>query len=253
MAGDWIKMRTDLYRDPKVILMADLLMDGESELSRSISQQTQRDRNVTRNVMRNATVGALVTVWGIIRTQAKRAGDDATLDGVTPAVVDDIADVPGFGDAMEQAGWLITDGKRLVFPRFFAEHNSEYDSAKAKARERQRRYRERKKRNVTVTLRNAPREEKRREEVSVTTNVVTQGRTKFTKPTLEDVTAYCRTRNNHVDPQQFIDHYESNGWKVGKNPMKDWKAAVRTWEKNDLRKDSHGTNRQGGQPSGRVF
>ena len=42
--------------------------------------------------------------------------------------------------------------------------------------------------------------------------------------------------NNNVNPELFINHYESNGWKVGKNPMKDWKAAVRTWESNNLNK-----------------
>ena len=49
-------------------------------------------------------------------------------------------------------------------------------------------------------------------------------------PTLAEVTAYCRERQNAVDPQRFIDYYTANGWKVGKNSMKDWKAAVRTWE-----------------------
>ena len=54
----------------------------------------------------------------------------------------------------------------------------------------------------------------------------------FKKPTLEEVTAYCTERGNKVNPQKWLDHYESNGWKVGRNPMKDWKAAVRTWEQN---------------------
>ena len=54
---------------------------------------------------------------------------------------------------------------------------------------------------------------------------------RFTPPTLDDVQAYCFERGNNVDPQRFVDYYSSNGWKVGKNPMKDWKAAVRTWEK----------------------
>ena len=53
---------------------------------------------------------------------------------------------------------------------------------------------------------------------------------KFEKPTVAEVDAYCKERNNGVDPQRFIDHYTSNGWLVGKNKMKDWKAAVRTWE-----------------------
>ena len=55
---------------------------------------------------------------------------------------------------------------------------------------------------------------------------------RFIAPTLEEVQAYCQERGNTVDPERFIDYYSSNGWKVGKNPMKDWRAAVRTWEKN---------------------
>ena len=58
----------------------------------------------------------------------------------------------------------------------------------------------------------------------------TPARKRFTPPTLAKVTAYCRERQNAVDPQRFIDYYTANGWKVGKNSMKDWKAAVRTWE-----------------------
>lgn len=58
----------------------------------------------------------------------------------------------------------------------------------------------------------------------------TPARKRFTPPTLAEVTAYCRERQNAVDPQRFIDYYTANGWKVGKTSMKDWKAAVRTWE-----------------------
>lgn len=55
---------------------------------------------------------------------------------------------------------------------------------------------------------------------------------KFKKPTLEEVKKYCLDRENGINPQQFIDFYEAKGWMIGKNKMKDWKAAVRTWEKN---------------------
>lgn len=55
----------------------------------------------------------------------------------------------------------------------------------------------------------------------------------FTAPSIEDISQYCRERNNGVDPQTFYDFYESKGWFVGKNKMKDWKAAVRTWEKRE--------------------
>lgn len=54
---------------------------------------------------------------------------------------------------------------------------------------------------------------------------------KFIPPTVEEVRAYCFERGNSVSPDDFVDFYTSKGWMVGKNHMKDWKAAVRTWEK----------------------
>lgn len=56
-------------------------------------------------------------------------------------------------------------------------------------------------------------------------------REKFKKPTLQEVAEYCQERGNNIDPEEFIAHYESNGWKVGKTPMKNWKSAIVTWEK----------------------
>lgn len=70
---------------------------------------------------------------------------------------------------------------------------------------------------------NASREEKSKVDKS-------KSKKKFNPPTLEEVKKYCKERSNNVDPQRFIDFYESKGWYVGKNKMKDWKAAVRTWE-----------------------
>lgn len=61
-------------------------------------------------------------------------------------------------------------------------------------------------------------------------------RKQFVKPTLEEVQAYCRERESTVSAHAFYDWYESNGWRVGKNPMKDWKAAIRTWEAKDRAK-----------------
>lgn len=52
----------------------------------------------------------------------------------------------------------------------------------------------------------------------------------FKKPTLEEVQKYCTERGNSIDGERFFDWYESRGWLVGTNPMKDWKATVRTWE-----------------------
>lgn len=61
---------------------------------------------------------------------------------------------------------------------------------------------------------------------------------RFTPPTIEEVQAYCRERQNNVDPQRFIDYYEARGWLIGKNKMKDWKAAVRTWERSGYNNSS---------------
>lgn len=56
---------------------------------------------------------------------------------------------------------------------------------------------------------------------------------RFSKPSVEEIKAYCRERNNGIDAEKFFDFYEAKGWTIGKSPMKDWKAAVRTWEQKD--------------------
>ena len=73
------------------------------------------------------------------------------------------------------------------------------------------------------------------------------GRTRptFIQPTLEEVRSYCEERENDVDPERFVDYYEARGWELTKcRKMKDWKAAVRTWERNDKKwnKEKHPDN-----------
>lgn len=86
-------------------------------------------------------------------------------------------------------------------------------------------------------------EEKEKEELlkKDISNEISQKSTrqkKFVPPMVEEVAAYCLERKNKVDAAYFVDHYTSNGWKVGKQNMKDWKAAVRTWEKNGYNQPS---------------
>lgn len=115
------------------------------------------------------------------------------------------------------------------------------EQARENTRKRVAAYRERQKQiatnadcNVTETESNADRirkdkdidiEKEEKKEIK-------KAASRFTPPTVDEVQAYCRERGNSVDPQRFVDYYTANGWRVGKNPMKDWKAAVRTWEKN---------------------
>ena len=65
---------------------------------------------------------------------------------------------------------------------------------------------------------------------------------RFVPPSVEEVAAYCKERNNGIDAGQFVDFYMAKGWRIGKNPMKDWQAAVRTWErknKSEVEKDRY--------------
>jgi len=67
-------------------------------------------------------------------------------------------------------------------------------------------------------------------------SIITKAPKKFKKPTLDEIKDYCLERKNSVDPDKFINYYDSNGWKVGRNPMKSWQAAIRTWEKSNFDK-----------------
>jgi hypothetical protein len=58
-------------------------------------------------------------------------------------------------------------------------------------------------------------------------------RARFQKPTLEEITEYCSEKGYTFDPERFLAYYESNGWRVGRNPMKSWKAACTNWQKNE--------------------
>ena len=88
----------------------------------------------------------------------------------------------------------------------------------------------------------------------------TKNNKRFVRPTVEEVAEYIREKGYHIDAEAFIDHYNSNGWKVGKTPMKDWKATVRNWERrrennngNDFRAGNSvrfGVSETGGRGSG---
>lgn len=79
-------------------------------------------------------------------------------------------------------------------------------------------------------------------------NEYIQKNSQFKPPTVDEVKQYCQERQNKVNPEKWHDHYTSNGWMVGKNKMKDWKAAVRTWERNNYQEGNPG-GVQGGHGS----
>jgi len=122
-------------------------------------------------------------------------------------------------------GWVIINHKK-------------YRDLKTSAdrREYMRRYmREKRKAELTKTNKSLPVNNVIHTDANADTNTNTQDQKKraspFVPPTEDDVFEYCQQRNNKVDPESFIDHYEANGWMRGKTKIKDWKACVRTWEK----------------------
>lgn len=86
--------------------------------------------------------------------------------------------------------------------------------------------------SLSDTISDSPSSRNQNQNQILPTDVGNKGGRRFTPPSLSDVTAYCQQRGNNVDPEAFIDHYTANGWMRGKTKIKDWKACVRTWEKN---------------------
>lgn len=128
-------------------------------------------------------------------------------------------------------GWHIVNHEKYKNMR-------DADTIRAQTRERVRRHREKKR---AVTDGNA---QKRHTDKDINTNTDTPNRSvkRFKKPTLQEISQYCKDRNNGIDPERFFDYNESSGWKVGNKAMKDWKAAVRNWERREVK--SNGTHQQ---------
>ncbi len=78
---------------------------------------------------------------------------------------------------------------------------------------------------------------KTHQDVNVNVNVDVRNK-KFIKPSIEEIESYCKERNNNIDANAFYDFYESKGWKVGNQPMKNWKACIRTWENRNKKSEA---------------
>lgn len=137
------------------------------------------------------------------------------------------------------------EGRRMVRVEggFLILNYMKYRDRDHTARERQQKLRDRRKqqhhgvtsRDTAVTSRIA--------DADADADKVKDKNLTLARPTLEAVQEYCKTRQNSVDPQAWFDHYTSNGWKVGRVPMKDWRAAVRTWERNSEGRSTYGKSK----------
>lgn len=180
VAGDWIKMRVWLRRDPRVISMADFLsrerrfMDWLTDPVRKTCNESAYE-HVTRNVTVALCVTSLLEIWGTAREQGRREDDDLVVDSCSAETLESVCDVPCIGHAMRSVGWLIEqENGSCVFPKFFADKESPHDKHRSNGAERQARYRNKKRNKSDVTsnvtgdvtgdVTVTPREEKRREE-----------------------------------------------------------------------------------------
>lgn len=113
--------------------------------------------------------------------------------------------------------------------------NAKWDETKKARSEAGKRSAEAKKQNATKpnNVEQSPTKSTVNENVYVYENVYVKESKRFAPPSVDEVKEYCRERNNNVDAGSFVDFYTSKGWKVGGQAMKDWKAAVRTWERRD--------------------
>jgi hypothetical protein len=160
MAGDWIKMRVWLAKDPKVIAIAnflsthrpfiDWMTDPVLSSKRDSHAYVTRDCPVTCHVVSCVTVTGLLQVWGVTREDGHRDGDDLVVDCTDFSTVDEIAGFPGLGQALESVGWVIYDEENnlAVFPKFFQRNVSSDELKRSRNAERKRRQRE-KSHNVT--------------------------------------------------------------------------------------------------------
>ncbi|NPE57701.1 Pyocin large subunit [Dickeya dadantii] len=141
MAGDWIKMRSDLHTHPKVVRIASAL-----------------------NADRLRVIGALHATWCLFDAHSV----DGSLDGYSSKTLDDMIDFPGFSRAMIAVGWLEECETSLCMPRFF-EHNGQGAKRRAQEAERKRNIR---KTSASDADKKRTREEERREEVKDKTPLV---------------------------------------------------------------------------------
>lgn len=245
----WIKVRESIFSDPKILSMAKALASNP-KVAGYVFRDGARDMlgvtpTVTRDVMRDVTVTGLIRVW----VAANRHTVDGTFHHADTTHIDDIAGIPGFGDAMIKVGYAMhdQDADSITLPNFH-EHNAPARKT-ASATERQRRWRERQKqrlRDVTET-RDITRDEtptnsadKTRLE-STTTTTTTPPRDRGCS--IEEALTFATTHNVlpadglTITPEivrAWHDARTAQGWcTIRENgaevPIRDWQADLRSY------------------------
>lgn len=210
LAGDWMKIEKDTPDKPEILALARILSCSPDE-----------------------AFGKCFRFWRWADSQLS----NGNAPGVSEIEVDALVGRHGFADGLIKVGWLQVRNGSLVVPNF-DRHMSESAKKRGLTAKRVSRFKERSGNDLVTHDALA---EKRREEKSIGGKPpITPGARVFQKPTVDQVRAYCEERSNSVDPESFVDFYESKGWLVGKSKMKNWQAAVRNWEKHEAKKPKPG-------------
>jgi hypothetical protein len=195
MAGDWLKFEKTTMDKPEVYEMAGIL-----------------------GIDPDAVVGKLLRVWAWFDEQSRDGNAPVTV----AALLNRITGVPEFVQAMKSVGWLIESNGRLIIPEY-DRHNGNNAKSRALTKKRVEKLRSGNGGSVTKTEQERY---QRREEKSIITLTSNKAR-----GTLEELKAFAVELGMPAsDGESMFHHWESNGWRNGSSPSKDWQAGMRKWK-----------------------
>jgi hypothetical protein len=220
----WIKLDDTTPDKPEVIGIANLL---------SLDQDT--------------VLGKLVRLWIWADQQTLNGNAGGNGVSVTLSFVDRCTHQEGFGQAMQNVGWLeLGVGGLLTFPHF-DRHNGQTAKQRALTSKRVIKHRTTCNAicNADVTpqplTKALPEKEKEKEKENNHITHIGHSKKTFIPPTLDEVSTYCKERGSKVDSEYFYDYQIARDWILSNGKkVKDWKAVIRTWERNDFSRGGSG-------------
>lgn len=235
-------------RDARELFITALLMAEPREITESIPQLMVESLELTGFVVPPGWYGFVRAAGiGIIRQAGMDRGEGmkALQELGNPDIESRSSDYEGRRLVRVDGGFVV-----LNFVKYRDRDQTTVDRSR-RWRQRQKELREQHRDNITqrrddgVTQRDSSRGVTIAEAEAEAEALKATPKTKaarFTRPSLSELSEYVRERKSPIDPQGFMDFYESKGWRVGNQPMKDWRAAVRTWE----RRETHAAKKKGG-------